>query len=144
MSITVADIEFAHHHYDDRGDVLYLNVDGYDGRTPGCSRTAGAVFDYYCNLSYRSDGSEYCSNLAGMGRQVDVDDLLDANGVADLLDLAHRNTVSVYQHRYDDMPRPVRDFGDRRTKLWLRSEIAQWAANLAARGRTRRKLRSGR
>ena len=114
------------------------------GRAPGCSRSAGAVFDYYCNLSYGWDGSDYCSNLDGMGRQVDVDDLLDANGVAELLDLAHRNTVSVYQHRYEDMPRPVRDFGDRRTKLWLRSEIERWAANLAAGGRTRRKLRSGR
>ena len=78
-----------------------------------------------------------------MGRKVDVDDLLDANGVADLLDLAHRNTVSVYQHRYADMPRPVREFGDRRTKLWLRSEIERWAAKLAAEGRIRRK-RSGR
>jgi glutathione-regulated potassium-efflux system ancillary protein KefG len=63
-----------------------------------------------------------------VGRKVDVDDLLDANGVAELLGLAHRNTVSVYQHRYPDMPRPVRDFGDRRTKLWLRSEIDGWRA----------------
>jgi glutathione-regulated potassium-efflux system ancillary protein KefG len=63
-----------------------------------------------------------------MGRRVDVDDLLDANGVADMLGFAHRNTVSVYQHRYPDMPRPVRDFGDRRTKLWLRSEIESWQA----------------
>ncbi|MBV9802079.1 MAG: hypothetical protein JO130_02755 [Solirubrobacterales bacterium] len=34
MSVTVADIEFAQHHYDDRGDVLYLSVDGYDGHAP--------------------------------------------------------------------------------------------------------------
>jgi predicted DNA-binding transcriptional regulator AlpA len=74
-----------------------------------------------------------------MGRKVDVDDLLDANGVAELLGLAHRNTVSVYQHRYEDMPRPVREFGDRRTKLWLRSEIEEWAAQQVAEGRTRRK-----
>jgi hypothetical protein len=74
-----------------------------------------------------------------MGRKVDVDDLLDANGVAELLGLAHRNTVSVYQHRYDDMPRPVREFGDRRAKLWLRPELERWAARLAAEGRTRRK-----
>jgi glutathione-regulated potassium-efflux system ancillary protein KefG len=78
-----------------------------------------------------------------MGRQVDVDDLLDANGVAELLGLAHRNTVSVYQHRYDDMPRPVRDFGDRRAKLWLRPEIEEWAARQLAEGRTRRKRRPG-
>jgi hypothetical protein len=30
MSATVAGIEFEHHHYDDRGDVLYLSVAGYD------------------------------------------------------------------------------------------------------------------
>lgn len=74
-----------------------------------------------------------------MGRKVDVDDLLDANGVAELLGLAHRNTVSVYQHRYDDMPRPVREFGDRRVKLWLRQEIQQWAAQIGAEGRTRQR-----
>lgn len=73
-----------------------------------------------------------------MGRKVDVDDLLDANGVADALGLSHRNTVSVYQHRYADMPRPVREFGDRRAKLWLRSEIDRWAAEHAAKGLTRR------
>jgi glutathione-regulated potassium-efflux system ancillary protein KefG len=76
-----------------------------------------------------------------MGRQVDVDDLLDANGVAELLGLAHRNTVSVYQHRYEDMPRPVREFGDRRAKLWLRPDIEEWAARQSAEGRTRRKHR---
>lgn len=76
-----------------------------------------------------------------MGRKVDVDDLLDANGVAQLLGLAHRNTVSVYQHRYADMPRPVREFGDRRVKLWLRPEIEGWAAKVTAEGRTRRKQR---
>jgi glutathione-regulated potassium-efflux system ancillary protein KefG len=64
-----------------------------------------------------------------VGRKVDVDDLLDANGVAELLGFAHRNTVSVYQHRYANMPRPVREFGDRRAKLWLRSEIEGWRAD---------------
>ena len=49
-----------------------------------------------------------------MGRKVDVDELVDANAAAELLGLAHRNTVSVYQHRYDDMPRPVLDLGDGR------------------------------
>jgi hypothetical protein len=73
-----------------------------------------------------------------MGRKVDVDDLLDANGVAELLGLAHRNTVSVYQHRYDGMPRPIREFGDRRAKLWLRPEIERWAAQQNARGRGKR------
>jgi uncharacterized protein YuzE len=30
MSVTVAGIEFEHHVYDERGDVLYLSVRGYD------------------------------------------------------------------------------------------------------------------
>jgi glutathione-regulated potassium-efflux system ancillary protein KefG len=74
-----------------------------------------------------------------MGRRVDVDDLVDANGAAELLGLAHRNTVSVYQHRYDDMPRPVVDLGDGRIKLWLRPELESWAAQLANEGRIRRR-----
>ena len=74
-----------------------------------------------------------------MGRRVDVDDLVDANGAAELLGLAHRNTVSVYQHRYGDMPRPAVDLGEGRVKLWLRSELEQWAAKLTHEGRTRRK-----
>lgn len=110
----------------------------------GVPSTAGAVFDYCCNLAQRSDGSEYCSNLFLVGVKVDIDELLDANGVAELLGLAHRNTVSVYQHRYDDMPRPVRDFGDRRTKLWLRPEIERWAAPQIASGRSRRKRHASR
>jgi uncharacterized protein YuzE len=31
MSITIAGISFDHHEYDARGDVLYLNVNGYEG-----------------------------------------------------------------------------------------------------------------
>ena len=74
-----------------------------------------------------------------MGRKIDVDDLVDANGAAELLGLAHRNTVSVYQHRYDDMPRPVLDLGDGRIKLWLRPELESWAAQLSKEGRIRRR-----
>lgn len=72
-----------------------------------------------------------------MGRRVDTDDLLDANGVAHLLGLAHRNTVSVYQHRYPEMPRPVVDLSHGRTKVWLKPEIERWAAEQAAKGRIR-------
>lgn len=68
-----------------------------------------------------------------------TEDLLDAQGVADLLGLSHRNTVSQYQRRYDDMPRPVVDLGEGRVKLWLRPDIEQWASKQAAAGRTRRK-----
>lgn len=62
-----------------------------------------------------------------MTRRVAIEDLVDAHGVAELLGLAHPNTVSVYQHRYDDMPRPALDLGQGRVKLWLRPEIERWA-----------------
>jgi len=72
-------------------------------------------------------------------QKVAIEELIDALGVAEVLGLAHRNTVSVYQHRYDDMPRPVLDLGEGRVELWLRPEIERWAADQVARGRTRRK-----
>jgi hypothetical protein len=56
-----------------------------------------------------------------------VDDLIDSRAVAELLGLAQFNTVSSYQRRYPDMPRPVVDMGRGRCKLWLRSEMAGWA-----------------
>ena len=64
---------------------------------------------------------------------VATDDLIDAHGVAEILGLAHRNTVSVYQRRYPAMPRPVVDLGPNRTKLWLRPEVENWAASRVAR-----------
>jgi YD repeat-containing protein len=30
MSVTIAGTEFPNHHYDQRGDVLYLNAEGYE------------------------------------------------------------------------------------------------------------------
>ena len=62
-----------------------------------------------------------------MGRRVDVDDLIDSHAVAEILGLAQFNSVSGYQRRYPDMPRPVVDMGSGRCKLWLRSEIEIWA-----------------
>ncbi len=61
-----------------------------------------------------------------MGRMVDVDDLIDAQGVAELLGLAQRNTVSLYQKRYPDMPRPVVDLGRGRCKMWSAKEVEEW------------------
>jgi glutathione-regulated potassium-efflux system ancillary protein KefG len=68
---------------------------------------------------------------------VDTNDLIDARGVAEILGLSAPNTVSVYQHRYSDMPRPVVNLGRGRCLLWLRPEIERWAGELAASGRTR-------
>jgi glutathione-regulated potassium-efflux system ancillary protein KefG len=74
--------------------------------------------------------------------RVATEDLIDAQGVADVLGLSHRNTVSQYQRRYEDMPRPVLDLGEGRVKLWLRPEIERWADEQVAGGRTRRKRSS--
>ena len=62
-----------------------------------------------------------------MGEKIDVEDLIDAADVAELIGVAHRNTVSLYQKRYPDMPQPVVDLGRGRCKMWLKSEIASWA-----------------
>jgi predicted DNA-binding transcriptional regulator AlpA len=72
---------------------------------------------------------------------VATEDLIDARGVAEILGLSAPNTVSVYQHRYADMPRPVVNLGRGRCMLWLRPEIEKWAAELVASGRVRPKRR---
>ena len=61
-----------------------------------------------------------------MSLHLDPEELIDAHGVAELLGLAQRNTVSAYQRRYPDMPRPVINLGQGRCKLWLRSEVEAW------------------
>jgi predicted DNA-binding transcriptional regulator AlpA len=58
--------------------------------------------------------------------QVDTDDLVDAQGAAELLGLSHPNSVITYLRRYEDFPRPVIDLGDRRVKLWSRKGIVAW------------------
>jgi glutathione-regulated potassium-efflux system ancillary protein KefG len=70
---------------------------------------------------------------------VDIDDLVDAHGVAQMLGLSHPNTVSVYQHRYEEMPRPVIDLGRGRVKLWLRPEIEEWSTLQSTKGRSQRR-----
>jgi glutathione-regulated potassium-efflux system ancillary protein KefG len=77
--------------------------------------------------------------MSSVSPRVVTEDLLDAQGVADVLCLSHRNTVFQYQRKYEDMPRPVVDLGEGRVKLWLRPQIEQWATRRAARGRTHRK-----
>jgi glutathione-regulated potassium-efflux system ancillary protein KefG len=61
-----------------------------------------------------------------MSPRLNTEDLIDAQAVAELLGLSHRNTVSGYQRRYPDMPRPVVDLGRGRPKLWLRQEVEAW------------------
>jgi predicted DNA-binding transcriptional regulator AlpA len=65
-----------------------------------------------------------------MAPTVRTEDLIDAIAIAEILGLSHRNTVSVYQKRYPDMPRPVVDLGPGRSRLWLRQEIDDWARSV--------------
>lgn len=58
---------------------------------------------------------------------VRTEDLIDAHGIAELLGLSHANSVSTYQRRYDDMPRPIIDLGNGRPRLWLKPQIVSWA-----------------
>lgn len=74
-------------------------------------------------LVCRTELSPYVDRMTP---RVDTEELIDAQEVADALGLAHRNSVSLYQRRYADMPRPVVERGGGRTKLWLRSEIEHW------------------
>ncbi len=65
---------------------------------------------------------------------IDAEDVIDAKGVAELLGLAQRNSVSSYQRRYPEMPRPAIDLGQGRCKLWLRSEVERWCVIRDVRG----------
>jgi glutathione-regulated potassium-efflux system ancillary protein KefG len=62
-----------------------------------------------------------------MSPKVNTEELIDAHEVAKILGLSHFQSVSTYQHRYDDMPRPVLDLGPGRPRLWLRPQILAWA-----------------
>jgi predicted DNA-binding transcriptional regulator AlpA len=70
--------------------------------------------------------------------KVDTDDLIDAQGIAEMLRLSHRNTVSTYLRRYPDMPRPVIDLGAGRSRLWVRSEVEDWMKRRTHRARVGR------
>ena len=64
--------------------------------------------------------------LTGMSPLVDSDDLIDAQEVAALIGLSHRNSVATYQRRYPTMPRPVVERSGGHTKLWSRTAILAW------------------
>ncbi|MCB0968347.1 MAG: hypothetical protein KDB37_16060 [Ilumatobacter sp.] len=57
---------------------------------------------------------------------VNTEELIDSRELASILGLSHSNSVSLYQRRYADMPRPVVDLGNGRPRLWLRNEILDW------------------
>jgi len=64
-----------------------------------------------------------------MGPRHDLDDLLDAEQVANLLGLSSTGAVSVYKRRYSDFPEPAIVRGSGRCQLWVRQEIDAWKAS---------------
>jgi hypothetical protein len=68
-----------------------------------------------------------------MAPVVNTEDLIDAQTVAQILGLAHRNSVSAYLKRYPEMPRPVLSLGRGRPQLWLRPDIESWANTRSSR-----------
>ncbi len=64
-----------------------------------------------------------------MGRQVDLDDITDSTGVAEILGLAQHNSVRTVRNRNPDFPSPVLNLGKGRCLLWLRSEVKAWQAS---------------
>ena len=61
-----------------------------------------------------------------MGRIVDLDDLVDVGEVADLLGLAHKNSVTTYMRRYDDFPEPAIEFAEGKCRAWVGADIEAW------------------
>ncbi len=82
-----------------------------------------STLGYYCKPKWLSTD---VYSLA-VTPTVRTEDLIDAQAIANMLGLAQRNTISLYQRRYPDMPRPVVDLGKGRCRLWRRSEIERWA-----------------
>lgn len=65
-----------------------------------------------------------------MGRRVDLSDLIDANEVALVLGLSHRNSVATSLRRYREMQRPVLERAQGKTRLWPRLEIVRWSNSI--------------
>lgn len=68
-----------------------------------------------------------------MGRKVDLDDLIDVGEVAELLGLAHKNSVTTYMRRYDDFPAPAIEFADGKCRAWLRQDVMKWRGQVRGR-----------
>jgi len=61
-----------------------------------------------------------------MGRLVDLDDITDSAGVAEIIGLSKASNVATYRGRYADFPRPVVNLGSGRCLLWLKSDVVAW------------------
>lgn len=56
---------------------------------------------------------------------VAVENLIDAQGIADRLGLSHRQNVDNFRRRHPDFPEPLGMWG--RTRLWDWTEVEAWA-----------------
>lgn len=61
-----------------------------------------------------------------MGKQVDVDDLVDSLAIADRLNMADTTAVLNLARRHEDFPEPVAIFGGR-VRVWVWPEVEGWA-----------------
>lgn len=60
-----------------------------------------------------------------MGRNVEVDDLVDVRMIAERLGLAHPQSVGNLVLRHPDFPAPLGMWG--RTRLWSWPDVESWA-----------------
>jgi predicted DNA-binding transcriptional regulator AlpA len=86
-----------------------------------------SVFWLLVDVTLHPESPVFQCQTPGVGRRVNVDDLIDAREVARLIGLARETSVSVYQRRYPDMPRPVVRRSSGRCLLWLRQDVEAWA-----------------
>ena len=77
-----------------------------DRQAPGVRAPPGPSISYRSYSRTRDGRIRTRDTLDHVAPLVDTDDLIDARRVAEILGLSHPNNVSVYQHRYADMPRP--------------------------------------
>src|ERR1700687_2178469 len=70
---------------------------------------------------------QHLCETAHLGRKIDVDDLVASTEVAELLGLGNPTSVSVYQTRYPDMPRPIVHRRSGRCQYWSCTDIEVWA-----------------
>lgn len=75
-----------------------------------------------------SSDDQCCQVLSSVvAHKIDPADLIDAYGIAEILGLSQRSSVSTYRRRYPDFPQPVVDMGAGRCLLWLRGDVEHWA-----------------
>jgi uncharacterized protein YuzE len=68
MTLTIAGNTFSHHHYDPRGDVLYLSVVGYEGPSASAFATPEGH-----NIEYDAAGSVVAMTLTNVRWLLDRD-----------------------------------------------------------------------